>query len=236
MRPALALLLSVATTVSLPALSQTWQSNDAPATIVELFTSEGCSSCPAAEAALNDLKDSDGLWTRVIPLAFHVDYWNYIGWADRFAKPDFSQRQRQKVSQSDASGVYTPGWFINDQEWRGFFSRQPVPYGNGPKAAQLIASINGNTLRVEYEGNERLNANFALIAMDLTTKVKRGENRGRTLEHDFVVVDFAAKYGQRHWQFTLDDETAAKPSAIAVWLTPQGGGDPVQTLAGWLTP
>ncbi|MGF1770607.1 DUF1223 domain-containing protein [Enterovibrio makurazakiensis] len=236
MRPALFLLMSATTALSCSAFSQSWQSNDSPATVVELFTSEGCSSCPPAEAALNNLKDSDGLWTRVIPLAFHVDYWNYIGWADRFAKPDFSQRQRQKVSQSDASGVYTPGWFINDQEWRGFFSRQPVPYANGPKAERLTASINGNTLRVDYEGNDRLNANFALLAMDLATQVKRGENRGKTLEHDFVVVDFAAKYGQRHWQFTLDSDVAAKPSAFAVWLTPQGGGDPVQTVAGWLTP
>ncbi|WP_407332538.1 DUF1223 domain-containing protein [Enterovibrio sp. 27052020O] len=230
------LLLSISMGTTLPALAQSFENSGSPATVVELFTSEGCSSCPPAEAALNQLKASDGLWTQVIPMAFHVDYWNYIGWPDRFSKPDFSQRQRQKVSQSGASGVYTPGWFINDQEWRGFFARQSVPYTNGPAASTLKASINGNTLRVEYGGNERLNANFALLAMDVTTKVKRGENRGKTLEHEFVVVDFDAKTGQRHWQFVLDENTEETPSAIAVWLTPQGGGDPIQTVAGWLEP
>ncbi|USH05054.1 DUF1223 domain-containing protein [Grimontia kaedaensis] len=214
--------------------AQSWESNGSPATIVELYTSEGCSSCPPAEAALNKLKGKEGLWTTVIPMAFHVDYWNYIGWTDKYAQPEFSQRQRQKVSQSRASGVYTPGWFINDQEWRGFFARQPVPYAHGPKAPKLKASINGNTLRINFEGNERLQAQYALLAMDITTQVKRGENRGRTLEHDFVVVDFDTKTGQHNWQFALDGNTAANPSAIAVWLTPQGGGDPVQTLAGWL--
>ncbi|MEZ8141821.1 hypothetical protein A1OK_19515 [Enterovibrio norvegicus FF-454] len=236
MRIALLLLLSVSMGTTLPALAQSFENSGSPATVVELFTSEGCSSCPSAEAVLNQLKESDGLWTQVIPMAFHVDYWNDIGWPDRFSKPDFSQRQRQKVSQSSASGVYTPGWFINDQEWRGFFARQSVPYANGPAASVLKASVNGNTLRVDYAGNERLNANFALLAMGLTTEVKRGENRGKTLEHEFVVVDFDAKAGQRHWQFVLDEDTIETPSAIAVWLTPQGGGDPIQTVAGWLEP
>ncbi|KKD58771.1 hypothetical protein RN22_19425 [Grimontia sp. AD028] len=234
MRRMLTLTLLSSAAIPLSLSAQTWENSGSPATVVELYTSEGCSSCPPAEAALNKLKGKDGLWTSVIPMAFHVDYWNYIGWEDKYAKPEFSQRQRQKVSQSRASGVYTPGWFINDQEWRGFFARQPVPYASGPQAPALKASLNGNILSVNYEGNAHLNAQFALLAMDIETKVKRGENRGRTLEHDFVVVDFGTKPGQHNWQFTLGNEVAAKPSAIAVWLTPQGGGDPVQTVAGWL--
>ncbi|WP_325895448.1 DUF1223 domain-containing protein [Grimontia sp. NTOU-MAR1] len=225
----------VAAALSPSALSaQSWENSGTPATVVELYTSEGCSSCPPAEAALNKLKGKDELWTTVIPMAFHVDYWNYIGWADKYAKPQFSKRQRHKVSQSRASGVYTPGWFINDQEWRGFFDRQPIPYANGPAAPKLEASLEGKTLRVNYESSERLQAQYALLAMDITTQVKRGENRGKTLKHDFVVVDFETKTGQRNWQFALDRNTAASPSAIAVWLTPLGGGDPLQTVAGWL--
>lgn len=215
---------------------QTWKNSGSPATVVELYTSEGCYSCPPAEAALNQLKNKSALWQRVIPMAFHVDYWNYIGWIDQYAKPEFSQRQRDKAADGKGSGVYTPGWFINDQEWRGFFARQPVPYANGPLAPALKASLDGRILKVEFEGDETLTAQFALLAMDITTQVKRGENRGKTLEHDFVVVDFGSQSGQKQWQFVLNDETAASPSAIAVWLTPSTGGVPVQTVAGWLAP
>lgn len=227
------LALSVALTAlfSASASAQTWENHGSPATVVELFTSEGCSSCPPADAALNRLAAQEGLWTEVIPLAFHVDYWNYIGWPDRFAKPEFSQRQRQKVTQANASGVYTPGWFINDQEWRGFFSRQPVPFVTGPKAASLTANLEGSILNLHYGNGQSLKAHYALLAMNQRTDVKRGENRGKTLEHNFVVVAFGEKAGQGEWRFTVPDTTA---DAIAVWLTPTQGGDPVQTVAGWL--
>lgn len=218
------------------AFAQSWENSGSPATIVELFTSEGCSSCPPAEAALNQLTEQQGLWTEVIPLAFHVDYWNYIGWPDRFSKPAYTERQRQKVAQAGASGVYTPGWFINDQEWRGFFSRQSIPYTMGPKAAQLTASLDDNRLAVRYDSATPLKAHYALLAMDQQTKVKRGENRGRTLDHQFVVVDFGDKIGRGTWQFSIPQKLEIAPKAIAVWLTPPEGGDPVQTVAGWLEP
>ncbi|CZF80635.1 DUF1223 domain-containing protein [Grimontia marina] len=234
MRTLLSFALAATALASNALSAQSWENRGSPATVVELYTSEGCSSCPPAEAALNNLKGNDELWTSVIPMAFHVDYWNYIGWTDKYAKPEFSKRQRQKVSQTRASGVYTPGWFINDQEWLGFFARQTVPYANGPIAPRLKASIEGKTLRVNYEGSGLFQAQYVLLAMNITTQVKRGENRGKTLEHDFVVVDFDTKIGQRSWQFALERDTVAVPSAIAVWLTPQSGGDPVQTVAGWL--
>ncbi|MDD1783666.1 DUF1223 domain-containing protein [Enterovibrio sp. ZSDZ35] len=227
-------LLVMVTLLPFLSYAQTLKNSGSPATVVELFTSEGCSSCPPAEHALNQLKHADELWKTVIPLAFHVDYWNYIGWEDRFASPQYSQRQRDKVSLGQASGVYTPGWFINDQEWRGFFSRHAVPYAQGPKAPTLEAEINQTTLRVHYDGNQLVRANMALLAMDLETQVKRGENRGRTLEHDFVVVDFSTKIGRQSWTFPLSQHTTAPASAIAVWLSPIDGGDPIQTVAGWI--
>lgn len=77
--------------------AQTWANDGSPATVVELFTSEGCSSCPPADRVLGSLKEESGLWEEVIPLAFHVDYWDYLGWKDRFARTEFSVRQRNKV-------------------------------------------------------------------------------------------------------------------------------------------
>src|SRR5437899_10682781 len=72
----------------------TFQSSEKQTALLELFTSEGCSSCPPAEAWLSRLQDSTGLWRDVVPVAFHVDYWDYLGWRDRWAAKDFSERQR----------------------------------------------------------------------------------------------------------------------------------------------
>lgn len=78
------------------------------ATIVELFTSQGCSSCPPAEKVMNTLKDHPQLWKNLIPMAFHVDYWDYIGWQDPFAQKTFSKRQRWHKKIGNVRSVYTP--------------------------------------------------------------------------------------------------------------------------------
>ncbi|MEP0543428.1 MAG: DUF1223 domain-containing protein, partial [Marinobacter sp.] len=72
--------------------AEQWQSSNTQTDVIELFTSEGCSSCPPADAFLSSLKNRDGVFRTFIPMAFHVDYWNYIGWKDRFASSEYSQR------------------------------------------------------------------------------------------------------------------------------------------------
>ena len=100
--------------------------------MLELYTSEGCSSCPPADSWLSSLKNEDGLWREFIPLAFHVDYWDYIGWKDRFASPKNSNRQRQYARGQSLKTVYTPGFLYNGEEWRGWFIRRfiDLPEGN----------------------------------------------------------------------------------------------------------
>ncbi|MCW8988476.1 MAG: DUF1223 domain-containing protein, partial [Gammaproteobacteria bacterium] len=93
-------------------------------TLIELYTSEGCSSCPPAEKYLNNFTKKKDLWKTWIPVAFHVDYWDYIGWKDRFAEKKFAQRQRQYAQLKRASTVYTPAFMVNGDSWRpGIFSR-----------------------------------------------------------------------------------------------------------------
>ena len=77
--------------------------------VLELYTSEGCSSCPPADKYISELKSHPGLWTSLIPVAFHVDYWNYIGWEDRFSSPEYSARQRRYARSKNLKTVYTPG-------------------------------------------------------------------------------------------------------------------------------
>ena len=81
--------------------------------VVELFTSQGCSSCPPADARLGKLKDHPGLWKEFVPLAFHVDYWDYIGWKDRFAETRNGSRQRAYRDSGRVRSIYTPGWVVN---------------------------------------------------------------------------------------------------------------------------
>src|SRR3569832_2853705 len=85
--------------------------------VVELYTSEGCSSCPPADRWLSALKD-DAAKGRVVAQAFHVGYWDYIGWADRFASPVFTVRQRQVASWNRQSTIYTPQIVRNGLDWR----------------------------------------------------------------------------------------------------------------------
>ncbi|MDH5614701.1 MAG: DUF1223 domain-containing protein, partial [Gammaproteobacteria bacterium] len=86
--------------------------------LIELYTSEGCSSCPPAEKYLNTYRHNKELWHTYIPVAFHVDYWDYIGWKDRFASPSFSTRQRQHARERNVRSVYTPSFMVNGAGWQ----------------------------------------------------------------------------------------------------------------------
>ena len=93
--------------------------------LVELFTSEGCSSCPPADRWLSELKHDERIWDRLVPVAFHVDYWDYIGWPDRFATKAFGERQRNYARGGNVASVYTPGFVVHGEEWRGWFRYLP---------------------------------------------------------------------------------------------------------------
>ena len=87
--------------------------------LIELYTSEGCSSCPPAEAWMSRLKDSPGLWKQFVPIAFHVDYWDRLGWRDRFSSQRWTERQRRYASLWQSESVYTPAVVVNGREQRG---------------------------------------------------------------------------------------------------------------------
>src|ERR1043166_2112982 len=105
---------------SATAATTTFESGDTQTALVELFTSEGCSSCPPAEKWLSAFKSNPDLWKKTVPVAFHVDYWDHLGWTDRFAKPEFTVRQQRYAAGFGGDSVYTPGFVINGKEWRGW--------------------------------------------------------------------------------------------------------------------
>lgn len=112
---------------------QIFQHQGQPPQLIELYTSEDCSSCPPADKYLATFLQHPQLWKAVVPLAFHVDYWDYLGWADPFAQQQFKERQYNYRRHNHISSVYTPGWIINGKEWRGFSvgkTYQPTPHRN----------------------------------------------------------------------------------------------------------
>ena len=221
--------------------TQFFNSGNEQTTLIELFTSQGCSSCPPAERWLGDLKDDPRLWKEIIPVAFHVDYWDYIGWRDTYAHPEHSARQRRYRSENGIGSVYTPGFVVNGQEWRGWFKNQPLPLANTTSGELRVTLTNNRQLDATYTAAEQtgqaLTLNVALLAIGLQADVERGENAGRRLPQDFTVLQLIELTSSvRNWTATLPDNTMpgnASP-AIAMWISAEGTQKPLQAVGGWL--
>lgn len=207
--------------------------------LIELYTSEGCSSCPPADQWLSRLRDNPALWQQFIPLSFHVDYWDYIGWPDRFADKRFSQRQRQHQSQGNIRQVYTPGFVVNGKEWRGWYTHRSLPE-NKAEPGQLQLIINGSAFNAGFSGQSNASRlTIVLLGAGLSTSIKAGENKGALLQHDFVVLALADYdiNGGGSWQGQLPsvaERYSPDKMAVAAWLSPSGSLVPVQAVGGWL--
>jgi hypothetical protein len=223
----------------------TFSSGAGSASLVELYTSEGCSSCPPAEKWLGDLKNSPGLWTEIFPVNFHVDYWDGLGWPDRFASPSYTQRQRDYAARLGQDSVYTPEFVVDGAEFRGWFHGQPLPQA-GAKSGELKVSLEGDKISGSYEppaGNapRELTLHLAILGAGLVSDVKAGENDGRRLKHDFIVLGFrsvpleAAGNGElQATPVTIKSATGDAPAAVVGWVS-DGGGAILQIAGGWLS-
>ena len=217
--------------------------------VLELYTSEGCDSCPPADKWVSDLPKTLGA-ERLIPLAFHVDYWNYIGWPDPYSQARFSDRQRQHSKRRGASFVFTPQLLLNGQDHRrgllfdDIDEKVKVINRSKPLAdIKLTLANNGSTLASSVEAAaknpEQRGAQLylALYENNLVTAVRAGENKGRTLKHDFVVRELAgplaldAHGGVRHeYMFRLEAHWKAQDLRLAVFVQQAQSGDVLQAL------
>jgi hypothetical protein len=171
--------------------------------VIELFTSQGCSSCPPADALLSEiLNDARAKNLPVYPLAFHVDYWDHLGWRDPFSDSAHSDRQRAYSRAFHSDSIYTPQMIINGQtqfvgsdrnrattEIKNALAK-PAP---ATITLTLAKSLKPDTLTVHYTTTAApagATLNIALVQRGLETKVLRGENAARTLKHDNVVRTF----------------------------------------------
>ena len=198
--------------------------------LVELYTSEGCSSCPPADHWLSSLAASGD--KRVVPIAFHVSYWDYIGWKDRFADARYTERQRDMAQAQGASMVYTPQVMIGGRDFRswsspGAVSRaiDEIARSTPPVAISLSMKPAGDS---GIEGRAAVTgagALFVALTQDgLSSKVTAGENRGENLHHNAVVRDFAAIASGGTFRFARKpDWDLAHMSLVAFAQDPRTG-------------
>lgn len=170
--------------------------------VIELYTSEGCSSCPPADKWISNYSSASSADDGVIALAFHVDYWNYLGWEDAYSRPEFTERQRLLGSINKQRTIYTPEFFVNTSETRrtGNIPSRVAKINNTPSTWDLTLTArttpeSHDTLSVTFNGVAKIAASntelyLALYENNIVRNITRGENRNRTLNHDFVVRDW----------------------------------------------
>jgi hypothetical protein len=200
--------------------------------LLELYTSEGCNSCPPAEEWLNRLQAG----ARVVPLAFHVDYWDSARWRDRFAQPGFAARQRAIAARSK-SQTYTPQIVLDGRIWADWHRGGAMAAQATPTAFKL--DVHRDDLSVHWRsefasateaGRNRLFV--ALVEDGLQSQVRAGENAGKTLRHDHVVQAFSgpnpAAMGSTRLRARSDVDPAH--SRIVAWIEDTRSGSVAQVL------
>jgi hypothetical protein len=212
--------------------------------LLELYTSEGCSSCPPADKWMSGIKAGN-----VTPLAFHVDYWDYIGWKDKFSKAEYSDRQRKTAAFAGAGFVYTPQFVMNGRDFKGWDNSR---LNESVEKNQKLASRANLTLDAVQENGkitlktsaqtanpaDAKNADVfvALYENKLVSKVNAGENSGRELKHDYVVREFFGAYqinNQNEFSksFTLDTAWNKRDAGAVIFVQNSQTGEIIQSLA-----
>jgi hypothetical protein len=211
--------------------------------VVELYTSEGCSSCPPADRWLSQLAP-EAAAGRVVPLGFHVDYWDYIGWRDPFASKRATERQRQVQSTAGARYVYTPQVVVGGRDFRAWHS-SAVPalaaIGSKPATASIELVVKADSARgievtstTKVPGAAKDVAVFVAATQDgLSSRVTAGENRGERLAHDFVVRDFAVHRGagEARSSFKAAQDWNLAHMSVAAFVQDARTGEILQAVA-----
>lgn len=202
--------------------------------VLELYTSEGCSSCPPADRWLSSLKASAASGRAVVQ-AFHVGYWDYIGWVDRFASPTHTARQREAAARNGLSSIYTPQLVRNGKDWRDY--ARSLEAGDPARARIALQKTGEDAYEAQVapaDGVGAWSAYWTVTEHGHGSKVKAGENAGELLQHDFVVRQYvpAGEYrGASRLTLRAVASHPAHPRQVNLVVVEPKTGRPLQALS-----
>lgn len=217
-------------------------SGDRQTAVVELYTSEGCSSCPSADRWLSRLVGAPTDKLQLLALSFHVDYWNYLGWKDRFSSAEYTRRQRQLGANNSQRTIYTPEFFVNGKEARGssnILSKiEQINAERAPLKLELTVSRDQTGLVMELRAPENgfdgpLHHRYLVYENNLSTDVRNGENAGEVLHHQQVVRYMSralALHGENRHRVAIDPDWKGENVGVAVLVTAPGNLEYLEAL------
>jgi hypothetical protein len=211
--------------------------------LLELYTSEGCDSCPPADRWVSSLPAHGYGTDRLVVLAFHVDYWDRFGWPDRFSQGRFSERQRVLNNRIGSRVVYTPQIILNGRDYRSRsdsdLAQRTDAINRAPATAALSLTLTTAASQVtasgKWSGGNAADAEgwLALYENNLESDVRAGENRNRRLHHDFVVRDIVGplRAGTFLHAFKIDPAWKRSDLSVAAFVQDPRSADVLQALA-----
>lgn len=202
--------------------------------VVELYTSQGCSSCPPADRILGELSERDD----VIALGLHVDYWDYLGWKDKFANPQFTKRQRAYARAAGERTIYTPQMVIGGKDH--VIGSKPMKIANiirkhGQKSAPVSLNVkrSGGTILIEASPKSGIGAaviDIVTYAPKSTVEIRRGENAGRKITYHNIVQSWS-RLGTWNGTGTYRASAEVAPGTPVVILVQSQGAGPILAAA-----
>jgi hypothetical protein len=220
--------------------------------VLELYTSEGCNSCPPADRWFSALPQQGIAPQEAVLLAFHVDYWNQLGWPDRFSQARFSQRQREVATRASGGVVYTPQLVLDGRDLRQDYSVEQLrstlnTINREPGQAKIEAEVShsADALRIIAQvevaaaaQGQAVRAWIAAFENGLHSRVTAGENRGRLLQHDYVVRELAGPFSigtdgrvRLDHQIKLQREWDAQHLGVAIFVERANSGEILEATA-----
>jgi len=210
--------------------------------LLELYTSEGCDSCPPADRWVSELRARGSTGDKLVVLAFHVDYWDKLGWIDAYAQPRFSERQHLLNSRIGSRVVFTPQFVLNGTDYRRAsrddFLARVAAFDREPARAAIRLALkpaqDGLLVTGVWSAQDAGSAQgwLALYENQLSTDVLAGENRNKRLRHDFVVRDIAGPFpaGTLSHSFSIDSRWKRRDLAVAAFVQDARSADVLQAL------
>lgn len=222
----------------------TYTSSKTKVHMLELFSTQSCSSCPPAQEWVNGLKKSKYLWKTFIPVVFHVDYWNYLGWKDPFSSPIYTRRQKDYASELFQPTAYTPMFVLDGEVTRSHLAEKKLSLiGADVGILRVEKKADANHYQVMFQPSKRyakpLVVYYSILGNGISTQIKAGENEGKNLEHDFLSLMLEKQPLKKtksgyvaNIKIDITELKIAPSRHIVFWVSEDVSMMPIQTVGG----